>query len=94
MLSSTDNLTVLGQPHRPVQPSSAALTQAEDEEERVSVRQSTWQTPSHTKTCGEINKQMFLMSQEALSTQRGFGLFCQTDRPAILFDQSETDEGD
>ena len=32
----------------------------------------------HEDVWGEINKQMFLMKQEALSTQRGFGLFRQT----------------
>ena len=65
--------------HTPVLPSSAALIHAEDEEERV------WETTRqpgrhrwYTKIRGETNKQMFLMKKEALSTQRGFGLYRQT----------------
>lgn len=47
-------------------------------QERVRDKQTTCQTLVYTKAWWEINKQMFLMKQEALSTQRGFGLFRQT----------------
>lgn len=46
--------------------------------ESVRGDQTTWQTHRrYTKTRGETNKQLFLIKKEALSTQRGFGLYRQ-----------------
>lgn len=53
---------------------------------------STWHTLVYTRICREINKQMFLMKQEALSTQERIWVIRSAGRLSSSI--TDTDEGD